>query len=76
METSLTRTLAKKFKTSRTKIDRHCHTPSHTEHGTYKVLEVKVDRGPTTPPLVARFGGIPLRGNRWVKINEAPTDPL
>jgi hypothetical protein len=76
METSLTRTLAKKFKTSRTKIYRRFQTLCQTEHGTYKVLEVRRDRGPTKPPLVARFGGIPLRWNRWVKINAAPTAPI
>jgi group II intron reverse transcriptase/maturase len=76
METSLTRTLALKFKTSRTKIYRRFQTRCHTEHGTYKVLAVRVERGLTKPPLVTQFGGIPLRWNRWAKINEAPTEPI
>lgn len=76
METSLTRTLAKKFKTSRTQIYRRFRALHHTEHGTYKVLEVRVERGPTKSPLIARFGGIPLRWNRWAKINDAPTKPI
>ena len=76
METSLTRTLAKKFKTSRTQIYRRFRALHHTEHGTYKVLEVRVERGPTKAPLVAHFGGIPLRWNRWAKINDAPTKPI
>jgi len=76
METSLTRTLAMKFKTSRMRIYRRFQTRCHTEHGTYKILEVRVERGPTKPPLVAQFGGIPLRWNRWVKINDAPTEPI
>jgi hypothetical protein len=76
METSLTRTLAKKFKTSRTQIYRRFRALHHTEHGTYKVREVRVERGPTRAPLVARFGGIPLRWNRWAKISAAPTKPI
>jgi len=76
METSLTRTLVMKFKTSRAKIYRRFQSLCHTEDRTYKVLEVRVERGPTKPPLVARFGGIPLRWNRWVKISEAPTEPI
>jgi hypothetical protein len=76
METSLTCTLAKKFKTSRTQIYRRFRALHHTEQGTDKVLEVRVDRGSTKTPLVARFGGIPLRWNRWVKINDAPTKPI
>jgi len=76
METSLTRTLAMKFKTSRTQIYRRFRAQHRTEHGTYKVLEVRVDRGPTKAPLVARFGGIPLRWNRRAKSNDAPTKPI
>ena len=75
METSLTRTLALKFKTSRAKIYRRFHRLYHSADRTYKVLEVRVERGPPKPPLVARCGGVPLRWNRWVTINEAPTEP-
>jgi hypothetical protein len=76
VETSLTRTRAKKFKTSRRKIYPRFQTLCPTEHGTYKVLEVSVDRGPSKPPLGARFGGIPLRWDRWVKISATPTEPI
>jgi hypothetical protein len=76
METSLTRTRAMKLKTSRAKIYRRFQTWCGTEHGTSKVLQVRVERGPTKPPLVAQFGGIPLRWTRWAKINEAPTEPI
>ena len=51
LEPSLTRTLAKKFKTSRGQIYQRFHALCHTEQGTYKVREVKVDRGPSQPPL-------------------------
>jgi group II intron reverse transcriptase/maturase len=76
METSLTRTLAMKLKTSRAQLYRRFQSLCRTEDRTYKVLEVRVERGPTKPPLVARFGGIPLRWNRWVKISDAPTKPI
>ena len=55
MERSLARTLAKKFKTSRGKIYQRFRALCHTEQGTYKVLEVRVDRGPAKLPLVLHF---------------------
>jgi group II intron reverse transcriptase/maturase len=70
METSLTKTLAQKFKTTINRIYRRYQTLHQNEYGTYKVLEVTVDRGPDKPPLVARFGGIPLRWNKWVAISD------
>jgi hypothetical protein len=70
METSLTRTLAKKFKTSRAEIYRRYQSLHQTETGTYKVLKVTVERGPDQAPLTARFGGIPLRWNKWVTISD------
>jgi hypothetical protein len=70
METSLTKTLAKKFKTTRTKIYRRYRAHLQIEQGTYTVLQVTVDRGPNKPALEAHFGGVPLRWNRWVKISD------
>lgn len=45
-------------------------TLRETEQGVYKVIEVRVERGENKAPLVAYFGGIPLRWNKWVGINE------
>ena len=70
METSLTKTLAKKLKTTRAKIYRRYRACLQTPQGTYKALQVRVDRGPGKPPLTAHFGGVPLRWNKWVKIND------
>ena len=70
METSLVKTLAKKHKTTCTRIYTRFQTQQETDHGTYKVLEVSVDRGPDKAPLVARFGGIPLRWNKWATIRD------
>src|SRR5207244_2030482 len=37
---------------------------------TYKVLEVKVERGEGKAPLMAHFGGIPLKWNKWVTTHD------
>jgi len=75
MERSLVKTLAKKLKVSKTEIYRRFRALHQTEGFTYKVLEVRVDRGEDKAPLVARFGGIPLRWNKWVAISEK-TEPI
>jgi AI2M/AI1M-like HNH endonuclease len=67
---SLVKTLAKKYKTSCTRIYKRMGTLRETEQGVYKVIEVRVERGANKAPLVAYFGGIPLRWNKWVSINE------
>jgi hypothetical protein len=70
METSLTKTLARKLKTSRTDIYRRYRARLQTEQGTYTVLQVMVDRGPNKSPLTAHFGGVSLRWNKWVTVND------
>jgi group II intron reverse transcriptase/maturase len=76
METSLVKTLAKKFRTSRGKIYRQFKAIHQNKHGVYKVLEVTVDREPDKTPLVARFGGISLRWNKWAAVNDRITIPI
>jgi len=60
MRGSLLKTLAHKHKCSVTKIARKYQATVETEHGPMKCLEITVPRG-GKKPLVARFGGIPLR---------------
>lgn len=76
METSLTRTLAKKLKTTRRNIYQRYKTTHENQFGTYKVIEVVEERGEDKKPLIARFGGVPLRWNKWVTINDSPTEPI
>jgi group II intron reverse transcriptase/maturase len=76
MEWSLARTLAKKHKTTTGKIFRQYKTTIINEHGAYRVLQVSINRGSGKKPLVAHFGGVPLKWNRWVAINDAPTEPV
>jgi group II intron reverse transcriptase/maturase len=76
MQQSLVRILSKKLKISMAQVYRRFKTTHHNEYGTYKVLEAVVERAPGQSPLVARFGGVPLRYNKWVAINDAPTKPV
>lgn len=59
METSLTQTLANKFRCKVGQVYDRFATRLTTEQGTYKVLQVKVERQ-GKPPLVATWGGISL----------------
>ncbi|HEX8234553.1 MAG TPA: reverse transcriptase domain-containing protein [Abditibacteriaceae bacterium] len=59
METSLTQTLANKFRTKVTQVYRRFATTLETEQGCYKVLQTKVEREGKAP-LVATWGGISL----------------
>ena len=69
-ELSLVKTLANKFRTSCQKIYRRYRTTIDLKEGSYKVLQVKVDRGPKKKPLITHFGGIPLRWNKWVALDD------
>ena len=76
METSLVRTLAKKHRISKAQVYRKYKTSHTNQDGTYKVLEVVVPRPNEEPPLVARFGGISLKYNRWTAIDETEIVPI
>jgi group II intron reverse transcriptase/maturase len=60
METSLLKTLANKHRSSVSKMARTFKAAAGTPHGPRKCLEARVERN-GRKPLVARFGGIPLR---------------
>jgi group II intron reverse transcriptase/maturase len=72
-EVSLVKTLANKFRCRASEVYQRFQTRLTTAEGTYKVLEVRVDRGPTKKPLAAHFGGISLVWNPWAAIGETPT---
>ena len=73
MELSLVKTLANKFKTTCQKIYKRYRTTIETKDGTYKVLQVKVERD-GKPPLITHFGGVCLQWNKWVKIDDNQTN--
>ena len=70
MEVSLVKTLAKKYKTTCAKIYQRHGTTLKVNEGTYKVLQVKLDRGSEKSPLMAHFGGVSLQWNKWVAISD------
>lgn len=71
MEQSLAKTLAKKFRVSVRTIYRRYRTTVTLDTGTYRVLQTTVDR-PGRPPLVARWGGIPLRWEPTATLKDNP----
>ena len=64
MQQSLAKTLAAKHKTPRRKLIRQYKSTVQTEHGERSCLQVVEQRGEGKHPLVARFGGIPLKRKR------------
>jgi group II intron reverse transcriptase/maturase len=60
METSLLKTLADKHRSSVSKMARKHKATIDTPHGPRKCVEARIERN-GRKPLVARFGGIPLR---------------
>jgi len=64
METSMLKTLAGKHRSTVSKMARKYQTTLDTEQGPRVCFQTTVDRGEGKKPLVARFGGIPLRRQR------------
>ncbi len=72
MEQSLTKTLAHKLGISVGKVYDRYRATLHTEHGTTPGLRVVVEREEGKQPLVAVWGGIPLRKQMKVVLNDQP----
>ena len=70
MQQSLAKTLAAKHKTPRRKLIRRYQSTVETEHGERACLQVVVERGEGKRPLVARFGGIPLKRKRQAVLTD------
>ncbi len=64
MGQSLAKTLAAKHKTTTRKVVRRYRSVALTGHGERACLKVEVQRDDGKRPLVAQFGGIPLKRNR------------
>ena len=74
MGKSLAKTLANKHKTTHRKVLRRYKSTVQTAHGERACLEVVVQRDNGKRPLVARFGGIPLKRNRQaILVDRNPT---
>ena len=73
MQQSLAKTLAAKHKTPRRKLIRRYKSTVQTEHGERACLQVVEQQGNGKRPLVARFGGIPLKRKRQaVLVDQQP----
>jgi group II intron reverse transcriptase/maturase len=71
METSLTKTLASKHKISVPKVYEKYETTLEVQGREYKGLQVSVPRE-GKPPLVATWGGIPLKRDMGATLEERP----
>lgn len=75
MLTSMLKTLAAKHRSTVTKMAvRHMMTVK-TPHGPRRCFEAQVQRAGRRP-LVARFGGIPLKQRRWVVLDDHSPAPF
>jgi hypothetical protein len=74
METSLLKTLANKHRSSVSKMASKYAATISTPHGPRKCFETRIERS-GRKPLVARFGGIPLRRQRDAVISDRVLAP-
>ena len=75
MRESLVKTLIAKHKTPRRKLLRRYKSVVQTEEGDRACLEAVKQRGAGQHPLVARFGGIPLKRNRQAVLVDRQPEP-
>jgi len=73
--TSLLKTLAMKHKTSVNEIAKKYQSTAKTSNGPRRCFEVRVERA-GKKPLIARFGGISLKRQRWATITDLRTTPF
>ena len=76
MRTSLLKTLARKHKSSVSVMAQQYQSTTETPYGPMACLEVKIDREPEKKPLIARFGGIPLRRQEQAILTDSPPFPV
>ena len=74
MKTSMLKTLAHRHRSTVTKMARKHKAVTATPHGPRRCFEARVERH-GRKPLVARFGGIPLRRQNKAVIDDRPQDP-
>ncbi len=72
METSLTKTLAAKLKLSVRKVYAKYHTTLLVDQKPYKGLQVVIQRKEGKKPLIAQWGGIPLRRRMDLPLPDTP----
>ena len=75
MLTSMLKTLAARHRSTVTKMARKHQATIATPHGPRRCFEARTQRD-GRKPLVARFGGIPLKRQRKAVIDDRPAAPL
>jgi hypothetical protein len=75
MQTSMLKTLAAKHDSTVKKMATKHQTTITTPHGPRRCYEARVHRA-GRKPLVARFGGIPLKRQRKAVLTDRPADPI
>ncbi|MDE0608483.1 MAG: reverse transcriptase domain-containing protein [Anaerolineaceae bacterium] len=75
MQSSLLKTLAHKHRTTARKVFRRYKSVAQTEHGSRTCIRVEVEGGNGGRPLVAQFGGIPLKRQRHAVLVDQQPEP-
>ena len=75
MQTSMLKTLARKYRSTVTKMAAKYQATIETPHGPRKCYQVSTERSGGKSPLVARFGGIPLKRQRKAVLTDRTTPP-
>jgi hypothetical protein len=75
MATSLLKTLAGKYDSTVTKMAHKYRATIETPYGPHRCIQVSVNRGTKRKPLVAMFGGIPLRRQRHAVLKDREPIP-
>ena len=70
METSLLKTLARKHRSTVSKMAHKHKTTIDTPDGPRKCLQASIERGHDRNPLVAQFGGIPLKRRKTAVLTD------
>src|SRR5262249_18536742 len=73
--TSMLKTLAAKHDSTVPKMARKYQATLDTPYGPYRCFQATVPR-PGRKPLIARFGGIPLRRQKPAVLNDRPPGPI
>jgi hypothetical protein len=75
METSMLKTLACKYDSSVSKMAAKYRATIETPHGPRRCFQASIERD-GKKPLVARFGGIPLRRNKYAVLTDREPVPV
>ena len=73
MQLSMLRTLARKYRSTTTRMAARYQAVTETSHGPRRCFEAVMGRDNGRKPLVARFGGIPLKQQKRAVIADRVT---